>query len=199
MCLGVRVPSGHQHALPLSKALYHAPVALTIHLLLTKWANFHQCDACNVQKSKRIALLRHLTMSAVRPATLKWQYGDRTRLWYLLVALWRQRRLTRVRFMVISAVSLYCFTWDNILFLEFPCKSDLCSVKNFIYVSHKIRHYRTTTINIISTPNVGYNVLCPKINSGIFYIKHRLSLASLMAIDMYFCTVKYDSQHLKNE
>lgn len=159
------------------KHCYHRPVALTIHLLLTKRTNFHQCDVRNVQKSDHIALFRHLAMSEIRPATLNWQYGERTRLWCPLVALWRQRRLTRVRFMVKSAVSLYCFTWDNILFLEFPCKSDLYSVKKkFIYVWLKIRHYRTTTINIISTPNVGYNVLCPKTNRGIFYIKHRLSL-----------------------
>jgi len=126
------------------------------------------------KKSNRIALFRHLAMYAVRPDTLNWQYGQRTRLWCSLVPLWRHRRLAGVRFMVKSAVS-YCFMWHNILFLELPFKSDLYSVKIFIYVSLKLRHYRTT-INNISTPNDRYNVLCPKTNSGMFYIKHRLSL-----------------------
>jgi hypothetical protein len=187
MCLDVWVATGHQHALPLSKALYHTPVALTMLSLLTKRTNFHQCDVRNVQKSYRIALFRHLAMTVVRPTTINWQYGERTHLWCPLVALWRHRRLTRVHFMVKSVVSLYCSTWDNILFLELPCKSGLYSVKNFIYVSLRICHYRTT-INNISTPNVGYNVLCPKTNSGTF-----------TAIYIYFCTVKYDSKHLKNE
>jgi len=124
--------------LPLSKALYHTPVALTIHLLLIKWKNFHQCNVRNVQKSDCIALFRHLTMFAVRPATLNWQYGQRTRLWCPLVALWRHRRLTGVRIMVKSVVSLYCFTWDNILFFRtslqirsvFRQKFHLCIAQN---------------------------------------------------------------------
>jgi hypothetical protein len=153
---------------------------VTLHALSTIWTNFHQYDTSTCKKKNHTAYFDiwpcHFTLTAQRKDMVIVPCRGCAKTDNLHVS------VSGPNLRLDDAISRETGSY----FCNFIVNLNCISLKQFIHISRKIRLYRTTSINNITTPNVGYKVPCFKTNGGIFYQSVCFHCASSAPIHMHF-------------